>query len=115
MEISLNNGEPKHLEDFHAQSWTNVDLTELVDFNRTNNPLNDEQYRGIGENVFNISITPLPNEPTRKKREMDRKSTDHEESSKKAMGTKTGNGESDIDVYALLIVKRSPFLRTAGQ
>lgn len=57
MQISVNGGPLKSLSDFGAHSWTNVDITDLV---KNSSPLNEEQYPGIGENVYYISIKPIP-------------------------------------------------------
>ncbi len=60
MEINVNGGKKMKLKDFGQRgqrAWTNVDITEYVKNSPT---LNDEQYQGISDNVYNISIVPLP-------------------------------------------------------
>lgn len=104
MKISINGGPPKALEDFGAHSWTNVDITNLV---KGSNPLNEEMYPGIGENVYYISIKPIPKKippriGTASMSHQLARNTTSDSRQKEELG-------NDVDVYALLIVRRSPF------
>jgi hypothetical protein len=92
MEVRINDGSPKHLKDFgngRYTSWNNVDITEVV---RQSSSLDVEQFPGIGENVYNIKITPIP--------------TVSQRSVKQA--------EEEIELYALVIVRRSQSIRLLG-
>ncbi len=104
MQISVNGGPPKSLEQLGERSWTNVDITKLV---RESNPLNEEQYPGIGNDVFFISIKPIP--------KTIRKNLDFASLCGKLVGKQTATltqkseKNTKFDVYALLVVRRGPF------
>jgi hypothetical protein len=104
MQVSINGGAPKSLEDFGKHSWTNVDITEYV---KKSNPLNEEQYPGIGENVYYISIVPIPKKLMQKQV----LATVSQGTSQKTVAETSQKEESgsEVDIYALLIVRRSPF------
>ncbi|MGA7384080.1 MAG: hypothetical protein WBW81_05130 [Methylocella sp.] len=107
MEISINGGKGMKLKEFKQRSWTDVDITDFV---KNSPPLTEEQYQGISDGVYNISITPIPTQITETER-------GNGAPSRPPQGSKNGGarpvqvekGERYMDVYALVIVKRSPF------
>lgn len=106
MEISINDGTPKTLKDFGKNSWSNVDITDVV---KKSSALDVEQYPGIGENVYNIKITPIP-----KGKNMPQKqgiaNISERPPQKGAKDTpQKEEGGNEVDIYALVLVRRSPF------
>ena len=101
MAINVNDGPSKSLEDFHKRSWTNVDITEFV---KNSSTLTEEQYQGISDNVYNISITPIPNRIPQKPQ---RQREAVQASPQKVIASALQSGD-EVDVYAILIVRRGP-------
>ncbi len=107
MHISINGSNDQVLENFNASAWRNVDITSYV----KNSPLlTDEQYHGIGPYIYNIVITPVPNKIQIRSTESrsGSKITRKGEKDKPDLLHRGDKSESDLDVYALLIVRRSP-------
>jgi hypothetical protein len=99
MEISINDGAHKTLGDFNKPSWSNIDITPVV---KLSSALSGYQYIGIGENVYNISIIPKPK--LIKKREL----TKISDKSRKPSESEAKDPKQ-VTIYALVIVRRSPF------
>lgn len=99
MEISINGGAYKKPQDFDAPSWTDVDITALVE---ESSVLNGYQYPGIGARVYNIEIKPTI---SFHKRII---STSVTKSQQKGEMAKF-NEHKEIVIHALVIVRRSPF------
>ncbi len=99
MEISINDGDHKTPQDFHKNSWSNIDITPLV---KNSSALSGYQYIGIGENVYSISIIPKPT--VLKKRESTKTAA-----SPQKIATSKLKERKEVTIYALVIVRRSPF------
>lgn len=101
-EITINDRVRKLVSDYDKPSWTNVDITADV---RKSGQLTIFQYPGIGENVYNIKITPIP----RELHEPRKRGIGRNFDVGKNKTSKNTTGPSEVDIHALVIVKRSPF------
>ena len=81
-----------------------MDITNLV---RNSNPLNEEQYPGIGNDVFFISIKPIPKKI---RQNLDVAGLCGKLAGKPATALLQKNEKNPrFDLYALSVVRRGPF------
>jgi hypothetical protein len=86
MTITINGGKPTGLGDLDQKEWADANITPIV---RASRKLDFNQFPGIGENVYEIAITPELKDRIKK-------------------NSKPGSeGPLGVDVYALLVVRRS--------
>jgi len=92
VDITINDGDKEKLEKIGDTTvTTGFDITETV---KRSPGLDSRQYPGIGDNVYRISITPLYRE---------------DKHPKKPNNAKIVGSVIDLELYALLVIRRSPF------